>query len=98
MMRSRSLAAILGGKKAFSFRSERLTPPPYLLGTAPFMVSVKVYFVMLSMFCSSFRALIGLVVFGLIRFAFPILLIVSVVMIIKSAFSDEEDSDTVEIR
>ncbi len=42
--------------------------------------------------------LIGLVVFGLIRFAFPILLIVSVVMLIKSAFSDEKDTDAVRIR
>ncbi len=42
--------------------------------------------------------LIGLVVFGLIRFAFTILLIVSVVMIIKSAFSDEENEEAVEMR
>ncbi len=42
--------------------------------------------------------LIGLVVFGLIRFAFPILLIVSVVMLIKSAFSNEEDAEAVELR
>ena len=42
--------------------------------------------------------LIGLVLFGLIRFAFLILLIGSVVMLIKAVFFDEEDKDTVGIR
>ena len=42
--------------------------------------------------------LIGLAVFGLVRFAFPILLIVSVVMLIRSALSNDEDTDAAEIR
>ena len=42
--------------------------------------------------------LIGLAVFGLIRFAFLILLIGSAVMLIKAVFANEEDTDMVKIR